>query len=134
MLRAASERFSWNLDFANIAQVWRAGCIIRAAFLTSIKNAFETDDKLENLLLADFVAEKVDAEAQKGWREILKFAIDKGVPVPSMSSALNYFDGYRCERLPANLLQAQRDYFGAHTFERVDRPRGQFFHHNWSEG
>ncbi len=134
LLRAASEGFSWNLDFANIAQVWRAGCIIRAAFLTSIKNAFETDDKLENLLLADFVAEKVDAEAQKGWREILKFAIDKGVPVPSMSSALNYFDGYRCERLPANLLQAQRDYFGAHTFERVDRPRGQFFHHNWSEG
>lgn len=132
LLRAASDNFAWNLDYANIAQVWRAGCIIRASFLTSIKKAFESSNKLENLLLADFVAEKIDTEAQKGWREILKFAIDQGIPVPSMSSALGYFDGYRCERLPANLLQAQRDYFGAHTFERVDRPRGEFFHHNWN--
>lgn len=133
LLRAASDNFAWKLNYANIAQVWRAGCIIRAEFLTGIKQAFETDSDLENLLLADFVTKKLNAEAQKSWREILKVAIDKGIPVPSMSSALNYFDGYRCERLPANLLQAQRDYFGAHTFERTDRPRGQFFHHNWME-
>ncbi|MFZ5950104.1 MAG: decarboxylating NADP(+)-dependent phosphogluconate dehydrogenase [Candidatus Rifleibacteriota bacterium] len=132
LLRAASDKFSWKLDYANIAQVWRAGCIIRAEFLTSIKKAFENDSNLENLLMADFVSEKIDVAAQNGWREILKFAIDQGIPVPSMSSALNYFDGYRCALLPANLLQAQRDYFGAHTFERVDRPRGEFFHHFWS--
>ncbi len=133
LLHAASDRFSWKLDYANIAQVWRAGCIIRAEFLTSIKKAFEKDSDLENLLMAEFVGKKIDLAAQKGWREIIKFAIDQGIPVPSMSSALNYFDGYRCARLPANLLQAQRDYFGAHTFERVDRPRGEFFHHIWLE-
>lgn len=131
LLRAASDKFSWRLNYANIAQVWRAGCIIRAEFLSSIKSAFEENKNLDNLLMADFVTKKIDQTAQKGWREVLKFAIDNGIPMPSMSSALNYFDGYRCERLPANLLQAQRDFFGAHTFERVDRPAGEFFHHNW---
>jgi 6-phosphogluconate dehydrogenase len=131
LLQAAAEKFNWKLNYGHIAQVWRAGCIIRAEFLTSIKKAFEEENNLQNLLLAGFVAEKIDEAAQKDWREVLKFAIDLAIPAPSMSSALNYFDGYRCEKLPANLLQAQRDYFGAHTFERIDRPRGQFFHHNW---
>lgn len=131
LLRAASIEYNWNLNFGEIALMWRGGCIIRARFLGKIKEAFAADPKLANLLLAPYF-NKVIVEAQHSWREVIKGAIDMGVPVPAMGTALNYYDSYRCERLPANLLQAQRDYFGAHTYERIDRPRGQFFHTNWT--
>ncbi|MGM0599848.1 MAG: decarboxylating NADP(+)-dependent phosphogluconate dehydrogenase [Candidatus Rifleibacteriota bacterium] len=131
LLRKASNAYGWKLNYANIAQVWQGGCIIRADFLADIKAAFEHNSELKNLLLASEFAEALSAQSQKAWRDVLKIAIDTGVPVPSMSSALNYFDSYRTARLPANLLQAQRDFFGAHTYERVDKPRGDFFHTEW---
>ena len=132
LLRAAAHEYKWPLNYGQIAMLWRGGCIIRARFLDLINDAFLKDPELANLLLApDFSA--VLADAQTSWREVIKTAIDCGIPVPAMSSALCYYDGYRCERLPANLLQAQRDYFGAHTYERTDRPRGQFFHASWAE-
>jgi 6-phosphogluconate dehydrogenase len=111
--------------------MWRGGCIIRSAFLGKIKEAFDQNPELTNLLLDPFFKEKV-LSAQESWRRVIATAITNGIPAPSMSAALNYFDGYRTERLPANLLQAQRDYFGAHTYERIDRPRGEFFHTNWT--
>jgi 6-phosphogluconate dehydrogenase len=111
--------------------MWRGGCIIRSAFLGKIKEAFDTDNDLVNLLIDPFFKEKVEA-AQAGWRRVVAASVVNGVPVPAFSSALAYFDGYRNGRLPANLLQAQRDYFGAHTYERVDKPRGEFFHTNWT--
>ncbi len=132
LLRAASNEYGWKLNYGQIALLWRGGCIIRARFLDRINDAFLADPALTNLLLAPHFTSVV-SEAQQSWREVIKVAVDCGIPVPAMSSALSYYDGYRCERLPANLLQAQRDYFGAHTYERVDRPRGQFFHANWSE-
>ena len=110
--------------------MWRGGCIIRSAFLGKIKEAFEHNPDLENLLLAPFFT-KVIEDAQASWRRIVCSAAANGIPVPAFSSALAYFDAYRCERLPANLIQAQRDYFGAHTYERVDKARGEFFHTNW---
>mgnify|MGYP000138548104 CR=1 FL=1 len=131
LLRAASSEYHWKLNFGEIAMVWRAGCIIRAQFLGHIKEAFVNKPRLPNLLL-DKYFKRVTWRAQRPWRKTIKTAIDLGIPVPAMSAALNYYDAYRCERLPANLLQAQRDYFGAHTYERVDKPRGQFFHTDWT--
>jgi 6-phosphogluconate dehydrogenase len=131
LMRAAAEEYKWELNYGGIAQMWRGGCIIRSAFLSKIKEAFDNDPDLMNLLLAPFFTEKVE-KAQKGWRNVVATSITNGIPVPAISSALGYFDGYRCEKLPANLLQAQRDYFGAHTYERTDRPRGEFFHTNWT--
>ena len=131
LLRAASAEHAWNLNFGDIALMWRGGCIIRAQFLGKIKAAFDTEPALANLLLAPYFR-KVVADAQDAWRRVVKAAVDLGIPLPAISTALNYYDAYRCARLPANLLQAQRDYFGAHTYERVDKPRGQFFHTNWT--
>ncbi|OFY65961.1 MAG: phosphogluconate dehydrogenase (NADP(+)-dependent, decarboxylating) [Bacteroidetes bacterium RBG_13_43_22] len=131
LMRAAAREYKWELNYGGIALMWRGGCIIRSAFLGKIKEAFENDPSNTNLLLDPFFKDKVE-NAQKGWRNVVSAAALYGIPVPAISSALGYFDGYRCERLPANLLQAQRDYFGAHTYERTDKPRGQFFHTNWT--
>ena len=131
LLRAASAEHKWNLNFGDIALLWRGGCIIRARFLGQIKEAFDADPALANLLLAPYF-QKVVADAQGAWRGTVKAAVDLGLPLPAMSTALGYYDSYRCACLPANLLQAQRDYFGAHTFERTDKPRGEFFHVNWT--
>ena len=131
LLRAASDEFDWDLNYGEVALMWRGGCIIRARFLGNIKEAFDNEPELANLLLDPYF-NKVVRDAQDAWREVIKTAIDLGIPVPAMGTALNYYDSYRCERLPANLLQAQRDYFGAHTYERVDKPRGQFEHTNWT--
>lgn len=130
MMEAAKEH-NWNLNYGGIALMWRGGCIIRSIFLKDIKTAFDKNPGLQNLLLDPYFKEKVES-AQAGWRRVCAAALTNGVPVPSLTSALAYFDGFRSERLPANLLQAQRDYFGAHTYERVDQPRGQFFHTNWT--
>lgn len=131
LMQAAAEEYKWNLNYGGIALMWRGGCIIRSAFLGKIKEAFDNNLSIQNLLLDPFFKEKVE-NAQKGWRNVVATAISNGIPVPAISAALGYFDGYRCERLSANLLQAQRDYFGAHTYERTDKPRGEFFHTNWT--
>jgi len=131
LMRAAAKEYGWELNNGGIALMWRGGCIIRSAFLGKIKEAFDKNPQLSNLLLDPYFNQKVLA-AQQGWRNVIAAAVVNGIPVPSMSAALNYFDGYRSERLPANLLQAQRDYFGAHTYERLDKPRGEFFHTNWT--
>ncbi|MDR1102414.1 MAG: decarboxylating NADP(+)-dependent phosphogluconate dehydrogenase [Tannerella sp.] len=131
LMREAAKEYGWNLNYGGIALMWRGGCIIRSVFLGKIKEAFDRNPALTNLLLDPFFREKVLA-AQDSWRTVVSTAILNGIPVPSMSAGLTYFDGYRTERLPANLLQAQRDYFGAHTYERIDRPRGEFFHTNWT--
>ncbi|MBN1556040.1 MAG: decarboxylating NADP(+)-dependent phosphogluconate dehydrogenase [Phycisphaerae bacterium] len=131
LLRAAAAEYGWNLNYGGIALMWRGGCIIRSQFLGKIRDAFTKNPNLENLLLYDYFKAAID-ESQAGWRNTVKRAVTIGVPVPAFSSALAYYDGYRAERLPANLLQAQRDYFGAHTYERVDKPRGEFFHTNWT--
>ncbi len=131
LMRAASKEYSWNLNYGGIALLWRGGCIIRSVFLGKIKEAFDNDPDIANILLDPFFKEKL-AAAQRGWRNVISTAIANGIPAPTLTAALEYYDGYRSERLPANLLQAQRDYFGAHTYERVDRPRGEFFHTNWT--
>lgn len=131
LLRAAAEENSWDLNYGDIALMWRGGCIIRARFLGNIKEAFDADKGLKNLLLAPYFSEILN-RTHTSLRKAISAAIELGVPVPSLSAALNYYDSYRSERLPANLLQAQRDYFGAHTYERVDKPRGEFFHTNWT--
>jgi 6-phosphogluconate dehydrogenase len=131
LLRLASEEHGWDLQLGNISLLWREGCIIRAQFLERIKEAFDQDPALANLLLAPYFRGIVN-RCQDAWRRVTATAITHGIPVPAFSSALAYYDGYRAARLPANLLQAQRDYFGAHTYERVDKPRGQFFHTNWT--
>lgn len=131
LMRTAAQEYGWNLNYGGIALMWRGGCIIRSAFLSKIKEAFDQNPNLTNLLLDPYFKEQVEA-AQSSWRRVVAKAVELGIPVPTMSSALAFFDGYRRDRLPANLLQAQRDYFGAHTYERVDRPRGQFFHTNWT--
>ncbi|MDR0835541.1 MAG: decarboxylating NADP(+)-dependent phosphogluconate dehydrogenase [Tannerella sp.] len=131
LMREAAKEYHWKLNNGGIALMWRGGCIIRSAFLGKIKEAFDKNPELTNLLLDPFFKEKV-LGAEESWRKVIATAISSGIPVPSMCAALNYFDGYRTERLPANLLQAQRDYFGAHTYERTDRPRGEFFHTNWT--
>ncbi|HAL91550.1 MAG TPA: phosphogluconate dehydrogenase (NADP(+)-dependent, decarboxylating) [Verrucomicrobia bacterium] len=131
LLRAASAEHKWRLNFGDVALLWRGGCIIRARFLGQIKEAFDASPALANLLLSPYF-QKVAADAQDAWRRVVKTAVDLGIPLPAISTALNYYDATRCARLPANLLQAQRDYFGAHTYERTDKPRGQFFHTNWT--
>ena len=131
LMRAAAKEHGWNLNNGGIALMWRGGCIIRSAFLGKIKEAFDRNPDLSNLLLDPFFKEAVE-KAQPAWRRVVSTAVDMGIPMPAMSSALGFYDGYRSERLPANLLQAQRDYFGAHTYERVDKPRGEFFHTNWT--
>ncbi len=131
LLRAAAAENGWQLDLGRIASLWREGCIIRARFLDDITAAFTRDPQLDNLLLDPFFADAVN-QAQAGWRRVVTAAVAAGIPVPAYSSALAFFDGYRSEFLPANLIQAQRDYFGAHTYERTDRPRGQFSHTNWT--
>ncbi len=131
LMHSAAAEYDWNLNYGGIALMWRGGCIIRSVFLGKIKEAFDKNAELSNLLLDDYFQAEVDT-AQAGWRRVIAAAVEAGVPVPAMSSALAFYDGYRQERLPANLLQAQRDYFGAHTYERVDKPRGEFFHTNWT--
>jgi len=131
LMRAAAAEYNWNLNYGGIALMWRGGCIIRSVFLGKIKEAFEKKKDLVNLLLWPFFRSAV-RKAQGAWRRTVTRAVRLGIPTPAFSTALAYYDGYRSERLPANLLQAQRDYFGAHTYERVDKPRGQFFHTNWT--
>ncbi|MBO6249366.1 MAG: decarboxylating NADP(+)-dependent phosphogluconate dehydrogenase [Bacteroidales bacterium] len=131
LMRAAAKEYGWDLNYGGIALLWRGGCIIRSVFLGKIKEAFDKNPALANILLDPYFKEKL-SEAQSGWRNVVSQAIVNGVPAPCMTAALEYYDGYRTERLPANMLQAQRDYFGAHTYERTDRPRGEFFHTNWT--
>lgn len=131
LMKEAAKEYGWDLNYGGIALMWRGGCIIRSVFLSNIKDAFDKKPELANLLLDDYFKEKVEA-AQKGWRNVIGAAVANGIPVPTFTAGLSYFDGYRSERLPANLLQAQRDYFGAHTYERIDKPRGEFFHTNWT--
>jgi len=131
LMRAAAREYKWNLNYGGIALMWRGGCIIRSAFLGRIKEAFDRNPKLTNLLLDPYFKGQIES-AQAAWRRVVAKAIQKGIPVPAMSSALSFFDGYRRASLPANLLQAQRDYFGAHTYQRVDKPRGEYFHTNWT--
>jgi 6-phosphogluconate dehydrogenase len=131
LMRAAAAEHKWNLNYGGIALMWRGGCIIRSAFLGDIKKAFDKNAKLSNLMLDPFF-KKAIKDCQRSWRNVVAMAAKKGIPVPAFSTALAFYDAYRSERLPANLLQAQRDYFGAHTYERVDKPRGQFFHTNWT--
>jgi 6-phosphogluconate dehydrogenase len=131
LMRAAAKAYGWHLNLGGIALMWRGGCIIRSAFLGKIKEAFDADPELSNLLVAPYFRAAM-AEAEGAWRRVVATAVQLGIPVPALSSALAFYDGYRRERLPANLTQAQRDYFGAHTYERIDRPRGQFFHTNWT--
>jgi 6-phosphogluconate dehydrogenase len=131
LMRAAASEYGWNLNYGGIALMWRGGCIIRSVFLGKIKDAFERDPSLSNLLLDRYFKDQIEA-AQASWRRVVSRAVEMGIPVPAMSSALAFYDGYRHQRLPANLLQAQRDYFGAHTYERLDKPRGEFFHTDWT--
>jgi len=131
LMASTSKEKGWDLNFGNIALVWRGGCIIRSRFLNNIKEAFENKPDLDNLLLDSFFRDAIHG-AQAGWRRTIQFAVGAGIPTPAFSSALAFYDGYRSETLPANLLQAQRDYFGAHTYERVDKSRGEFFHSDWS--
>lgn len=131
LMRAVAKEFGWNLNFGGIALIWRGGCIIRSAFLGKIKEAFVLNPDLVNLLLDPFFKEAI-SKSQQSLRNVLAEAIKNGIPTPALSSALAYYDGYRSENLPANLLQAQRDFFGAHQYERVDKPRGEYFHTNWT--
>ncbi|MDR2786986.1 MAG: decarboxylating NADP(+)-dependent phosphogluconate dehydrogenase [Candidatus Accumulibacter sp.] len=131
LMRAAAKEYGWNLNYGGIALMWRGGCIIRSRFLSRIKAAFDHNPALSNLLLDDYFLDEID-KAQEGWRRVVATAASRGIPAPAFSTALAFFDQYRSAVLPANLLQAQRDYFGAHTYERVDQPRGRFFHTNWT--
>ena len=131
LMRASAAEHKWNLNYGGIALMWRGGCIIRSVFLGKIKEAFDKNPKLSNLMLDPFF-KKAIKDCQRSWRNVVAMAAKKGIPVPAFSTALAFYDAYRSERLPANLLQAQRDYFGAHTYERVDKPRGEFFHTNWT--
>jgi len=131
LMQAAAEEYKWNLSYGGIALLWRGGCIIRSRFLGKIKEAYDANPKLTNLLLAPFFVEKI-AASQDAWRRVVATAVTNGIWTPAHATALNYFDGFRNGRLPANLLQAQRDYFGAHMYERIDKPRGEFFHTNWT--
>jgi 6-phosphogluconate dehydrogenase len=132
LMREAQKEYKWNLDFATIASIWRGGCIIRARFLQKITDAYQRDGSLVNLLLDPYFNEQIQ-RGQSNWRKVVMLAAISGVAAPAFMSALAYYDGYRSARLPANLLQAQRDYFGAHTYERTDAPRGQFFHLDWPD-
>jgi len=131
LLKEAAKEFNWNLNYGEIALMWRGGCIIRATFLGKIKEAFDKNPQLANLLLDEHFKEIIE-RCQTSWRKVIATAVTAGIPVPTFSSGLSYYDSYRAERLPANMLQAQRDFFGAHTYERVDKPRGKFFHTDWT--
>ena len=131
LMKEASKEYGWKLNYGEIARMWRGGCIIRSVFLGKITEAYQKNPELMNLVLDPFFKDTLH-KAQSGWRNVVATAVSNGIPVPALSTALAYFDGYRTERLPANLLQAQRDYFGAHTYERIDKPRGEFFHTNWT--
>ncbi len=131
LMRAAAEEYHWNLNYGGVALMWRGGCIIRSIFLGKIKEAFDRNPDLKNILLDPYFKDKMES-SQEAWRRVISAAVTNGIPVPAFSIALSYFDGYRTERLPANMLQAQRDYFGAHQYERIDEPRGKFFHTNWT--
>ncbi|MDC7219156.1 MAG: decarboxylating NADP(+)-dependent phosphogluconate dehydrogenase [Spirochaetales bacterium] len=131
LMREAAREYGWDLNYGGIALMWRGGCIIRSTFLGKIREAYDKNAKLENLLLDDYFSDKI-SDCQDSWRKVVMKAVEWGIPVPAMSSALSFFDSYRSARLPSNLLQAQRDYFGAHTYERTDKPRGEFFHTNWT--
>jgi 6-phosphogluconate dehydrogenase len=131
LMRAAAAQYGWTLNYGGVALMWRGGCIIRSVFLSHIKEAFERNPKLSNLMLDDYFRGEIK-KCQKGWRTVVATAAKKGIPVPALATALCFYDAYRNPRLPANLLQAQRDYFGAHTYERIDQPRGQYFHTNWT--
>jgi 6-phosphogluconate dehydrogenase len=130
LLRAAADEYGWDLDYSSIAAMWRGGCIIRSRFLGEIMNVYRYQPDLENLLLGDYFSDEI-AAAEVGWRRTVIRATRAGLPVPAYASALSFYDGFRSERLPANLIQAQRDFFGAHTYERIDQPRGEFFHTRW---
>jgi 6-phosphogluconate dehydrogenase len=130
-MRSAEAEYGWKLDLGTIASIWRGGCIIRARFLQKITDAYGRDPKLANLLLDPYFSEQI-RNGQTRWRSVVALAASAGIPAPAFMSALAYYDAYRCAQLPANLLQAQRDYFGAHTYERTDQPRGVFFHLDWS--
>ncbi|MEM0895964.1 MAG: decarboxylating NADP(+)-dependent phosphogluconate dehydrogenase [Verrucomicrobiota bacterium] len=132
LIRQTGDKYEWNLDLGSIARIWRGGCIIRARFLNRITEAYERDAGLSNLMLDSFFKELL-ARTQGAWREVVALAVRNGIPVPAFSASLGYYDSYRSERLPANLLQAQRDFFGAHTYERLDKPAGEFFHTDWPE-
>jgi 6-phosphogluconate dehydrogenase len=131
LMRYAAKEFGWHLNYGGIALMWRGGCIIRSIFLGKIKEAYDKNPDLSNLLLDPFFKDKIES-SQEAWRRVIAASVTNGIWIPALSTALNYFDGFRNSRLPANLLQAQRDYFGAHTYERVDKPRGEFFHTNWT--
>jgi 6-phosphogluconate dehydrogenase len=131
LMRAAGKEYGWNVNYGGVALMWRGGCIIRSRFLGKIKEAFDRKPNLTSLLLDKFFRGEIK-KSQSAWRKVVAMAARKGIPTPAFSTALNFYDSYRCERLPANLLQAQRDYFGAHTYERLDKPRGEFFHTNWT--
>lgn len=131
LMKAAAQEHGWNLNYGGIALMWRGGCIIRSRFLDDIKKAYDSNPDLSNLLLDPFFTNAIE-KAQTAWREVIASAVKAGIPVPAMSSALSFYDAFRSDKLPANLLQAQRDYFGAHTYERIDKPRGEFFHTNWT--
>jgi 6-phosphogluconate dehydrogenase len=131
LLSRAAKEFNWHLNYGAIALMWRGGCIIRSVFLTKIKDAYDRNPNIKNLLLDPFFKDKIN-KSQEGWRRVVSIAITNGIPVPAMTSSLSYFDGYRNNRLPANLLQAQRDYFGAHSYERIDQEKGEFFHTEWT--
>ncbi len=131
LMKQAADDYKWNLNFGSVAMMWRGGCIIRSKFLSKIKDAYDRNPKLTNLLLDPFFKGEIE-QAEKGWRLAVSKAFELGIPIPCFSTALAYFDGYRTKTLPANLLQAQRDYFGAHTYERIDKSRGEFFHTNWT--
>jgi len=131
LMKSAASEYDWDLNYGGIALLWRGGCIIRSAFLGEINQAYDKNPQLANLLLDDYFKAEID-QAQAGWRRVIAKAVEAGIPTPAMSSALAFYDGYRSERLPANLLQAQRDFFGAHTYERLDKPRGEFFHTDWT--
>jgi 6-phosphogluconate dehydrogenase len=131
LMRAAANEYNWKLNYGAIALMWRGGCIIRSRFLGDIKKAFDKNPKLNSLLLDPFFKKAIHG-SQRAWRTVVSASAKKGIPIPAFSTALAFYDGYRSERLPANLLQAQRDYFGAHTYERIDKPRGEFFHTNWT--
>ena len=131
LMREAAKEYGWKLNYGEIALMWRGGCIIRSQFLNDIKQAYQKQPELENLLLDEFFVAAIK-QADAGWRKAVMLGIELGIPTPAFASALSYYDGYRTARLPANLLQAQRDYFGAHTYERTDQPRGQFYHTDWT--
>ncbi|NLZ83411.1 MAG: NADP-dependent phosphogluconate dehydrogenase, partial [Clostridiales bacterium] len=131
LMKEAAKEYKWDLNYRNIAMIFRGGCIIRARFLNDIMEAYDKNPELPNLMLDDYFKD-VLKKYQEGWRKVVAAGITLGVPLPGFSSALSYYDSYRSAKLPANLLQAQRDYFGAHTYERVDRPRGEFYHTNWT--